>query len=1131
MAPSSARLSPRFGACHALLSRLRLRPVVADPLAKRRRFRPQLEQLEDRVVPAFVITPTFDTTITSDPNAAKIEASINRVIQAFEDSFSDNITVNITFAESTSGLGGSSKPVGTFDYTSYLAALKSHATTADDNTAIASLPAGPNTPVGGSGNSSVLVTAALQNALGLAGAVSSDGSISLNTSTMNLDRTSTQDSSKYDLMDTTAHEIDEILAGGSAMDQQVNGATANSTIEPLDLFRYSANGTRSYDTQATTTSYFSIDGGATNLVGFNQYAPDSKHLNDFGDWFSNNGAGNSVNAHVQDSNAQPGQYDTLSVELRRLDVLGYTRVTTPAPVVTAPSDQTAVENSTATINLGSFTAASPNAPWGVTVSWGDGSISPIFFVNSAGSLGTLTHTYAEEGTYTATVNVTDFVSMSDSKTFKVNVSDPAVQASGVAVNAVEGAAFTGTPVATFTDPAGAEPNTSDHYKVVSIDWGDGTPLDTTSGSISLLGNTFTVSGNHTYGEEGNYTITAIIDHEGVDTTVQTTATVSDPAVVASGVAVSAVEGAAFTGTPVATFTDPGGAEPNTSDSSGTINDHYKVVSIDWGDGTALDTSSGAISLLGNTFTVSGNHTYGEEGSYTITAIIDHEGVDTTVKTTATVSDPAVIATSTPVYGVECRTLTVQVATFTDPGGAEPNPSDPSGTLNNHYKVDSINWGDGTPLDTTTGTITFSGSPGSMTDPFTVSGSHAFQHEGTYTVTTTLDHEGILTITQTTAIIKDDIGLLLLDPSGSQSLMVNGNGVVDVTGCGAAVVNSNSPTAAFVTGNASVTAEDIDVTGGVKTAGHGSFSAPIDQEAATPDPLGLSLPAPPTPTFAAVHYSSSVPLTLQPGTYVGGIALSGHASVTLAPGVYYLEGGGFSVSGQASVTGSGVTLINAPAGPNDTIRVSGQGSLNLTSPSSGPFQGVTIFQDPTSSDPVQLTGQASVTLTGVVYVPDALVQISGNAIVTVNPGVGTATLPPYLGALIAYDLKVDGNGVLTINPDDPPGGAAAAVVRAASPSSSVGGSSAASAAIAKSPSISTAGNAVLPYLLNGNLQVLGSNPSSVAEPPTAANTSTANQLHSSDASLGVQFLRSKTTLSDSWNEHLVDELFSQIVAMS
>ncbi len=105
-----------------------------------------------------------------------------------------------------------------------------------------------------------------------------------------------QDPNKYDLMDTTAHEIDEVLGMGSSMDTQVNGATANSVIKPLDLFRYSGNGTRSYDTLLATTSYFSIDGGATNLVGFNQYSPNVPPGNtpDFGDWFSNNGAGNSV---------------------------------------------------------------------------------------------------------------------------------------------------------------------------------------------------------------------------------------------------------------------------------------------------------------------------------------------------------------------------------------------------------------------------------------------------------------------------------------------------------------------------------------------------------------------------------------------------------------------------------------------------------------------------------------------------------------------------------------------------------------------------------------------------------------------------------------------------------------------
>src|SRR5690242_14339475 len=58
------------------------------------------------------------------------------------------------------------------------------------------------------------------------------------------------------------------------------------------------------------------------------------------------------------------------------------------------------------------------------------------------------------------------------------------------------------------------------------------------------------------------------------------------------------------------------------------------------------------------------------------------------------------------------------------------------------------------------------------------------------------------------------------------------------------------------------------------------------------------------------------------------------------------------------------------------------------------------------------------------------MIDGQADVTLEPASGTATLPPILGAMIAYDLKVDGNGLLTINPDVyhppvPPGGHSAA----------------------------------------------------------------------------------------------------------
>ena len=126
---------------------------------------------------------------------------------------------------------------------------------------------------------------------------------------------------------------------------------------------------------------------------------------------------------------------------------------------------------------------------------------------------------------------------------------------------------------------------------------------------------------------------------------------------------------------------------------------------------------------------------------------------------------------------------------------------------------------------------------------------------------------------TTAIVKDKLGLLLLDPTGSQSLMVTGNGNVTVTGdCGAVVVDSNDPSARRSSpATASVTAGDFDVTGGVTTHGHGVVPSPVDHEAPTPDPLGLALPSP-LAHVAAVGNTAHP--CCHPGTYVGGLHVSG-----------------------------------------------------------------------------------------------------------------------------------------------------------------------------------------------------------------------------------------------------------------
>src|SRR5438552_2004827 len=57
-----------------------------------------------------IINATFDGSITSNPNAAAIEAAINRAIAIFESLFSDRLTIPILFRYSTKGADGS--PLG-----------------------------------------------------------------------------------------------------------------------------------------------------------------------------------------------------------------------------------------------------------------------------------------------------------------------------------------------------------------------------------------------------------------------------------------------------------------------------------------------------------------------------------------------------------------------------------------------------------------------------------------------------------------------------------------------------------------------------------------------------------------------------------------------------------------------------------------------------------------------------------------------------------------------------------------------------------------------------------------------------------------------------------------------------------
>lgn len=285
-----------------------------------------------------IIQATFDSSITNDPNASSIENTINQAISQYENTYANPIKVNIYFKEMNSGLGQSNTGViyniGYAGFRSGLATNQAISGQSDQATALANLPNQANNPI--SNDTSLYVKPADARALGfnsdvgvlgsdgIVGHGNYDGIIGLNTSITF--PPNGQNNNTFTLLGTTEHEIDEVLGLGSNV-----GFLNDPAAE--DLYRFAGNSsTRSYTTSGDN-AWFSIDGGNTDLVQFNQGsqinpATGQPNGGDYGDWWSNNGAFPGASTHrVQDAFQAPNVAPTIlndgGAELTALDVVGY----------------------------------------------------------------------------------------------------------------------------------------------------------------------------------------------------------------------------------------------------------------------------------------------------------------------------------------------------------------------------------------------------------------------------------------------------------------------------------------------------------------------------------------------------------------------------------------------------------------------------------------------------------------------------------------------------------------------------------------------------------------------------------------------------------------------------------------
>jgi PKD repeat protein len=243
-------------------------------------------------------------------------------------------------------------------------------------------------------------------------------------------------------------------------------------------------------------------------------------------------------------------------------------------------------------------------------------------------------TFMDDGTYLVTLTVTDEDGSMDTVGRSITIGDLVPIA---AFNWAPNPQDEGSPVQ-FTDASTSYPD-----DIVAWSW-----------DFGGLGTSSDQHPSFTFTDDGSYTVTlSVVDDDGsTDICVNTVTIINVAPTVDAGADQTVNEGALVSFNP-ATFTD-----------DGTGDTHIAI--IDWGDGIV---DLGLISEIAGVSTVSGSHTYADNGDYLVTVTVtDDDGatdVDTLIITVNNVT-PLLSGTADQT-GAEGSPITFLAGTVVDPG--------------------------------------------------------------------------------------------------------------------------------------------------------------------------------------------------------------------------------------------------------------------------------------------------------------------------------------------------------------------------------------------------------------------------------------------------------------------------------
>ncbi len=231
--------------------------------------------------------------------------------------------------------------------------------------------------------------------------------------------------------------------------------------------------------------------------------------------------------------------------------------------------------------------------------------------------------------------------------------------------------------------------------------------------------------------------------------------------------------------------------------------------------------------------------------------------------------------------------------------------------------------------------------------------------------------------------------------------VGGSGTVTLIG-GGIYVNSQNTDCAYKQTSCSTTLSlqggaTINVVGGADTGG---CNSPTITKATTIYPFPPAhLISTPSQCSTAGTFDSSVKgtTTYNPGNYYAYNSFPiNNDTAILNPGVYCING---QLQTNKDMSGTGVMFYIRPTG---SVNISG-GSINISAPTSGTYQGYLIYQDWDNTSTVQncgIQGNNSSQYTGLIFVPYCNLTISG-----------TSGSNGFGSQIIAYNISLTGTNNL------------------------------------------------------------------------------------------------------------------------